>query len=303
MKRQKAAGKPFFLYLPFSMGHFPNLPSKQFAGKSRIGQYGDKLMEGDSPRRPDPRHAEGTRDRRQHARRLRLGQRAARRDRPRDGQSGNARHGQFRPIPRRAGRSHRGLDPNLLLHPLARQGQAGHHLVRDVLDHGFLPDIRPPHRRQDTYRPTDRRRRPDRRAVRQKRDRAPRQPADLHRSRTWWRLRWKQWRMYFTDIHPTGIGPQRQPGMFSASAPMAGYRRSTTSRWTRTRICIGALFGWAAGPALEVVEKYKETLKKYPNPPAPTSQSSEAHSAKDDLFQELERSPNRRLFSSIQGMT
>ena len=47
MKRQKAAGKPFFLYLPFSMGHVPNLPSKQFAGKSRIGKYGDKLMEGD----------------------------------------------------------------------------------------------------------------------------------------------------------------------------------------------------------------------------------------------------------------
>ena len=47
MKRQKAAGKPFFLYLPFSMGHAPNLPSKQFQGKSRIGNYGDKIMEGD----------------------------------------------------------------------------------------------------------------------------------------------------------------------------------------------------------------------------------------------------------------
>ena len=47
MKRQHAAGKPFFLYLPFSMGHIPNLPSKDFAGKSRIGNYGDKLMEGD----------------------------------------------------------------------------------------------------------------------------------------------------------------------------------------------------------------------------------------------------------------
>ena len=47
MKRQHAAGKPFFLYLPFSMGHVPNLPSKQFAGKSRIGNYGDKMMEGD----------------------------------------------------------------------------------------------------------------------------------------------------------------------------------------------------------------------------------------------------------------
>src|SRR5271166_834811 len=47
MRRQKAAGKPFFLYLPFSMGHVPNLPSQQFKGKSRIGNYGDKLMEGD----------------------------------------------------------------------------------------------------------------------------------------------------------------------------------------------------------------------------------------------------------------
>ena len=47
MRRQKAAGMPFFLYLPFSMGHFPNLPSQQFKGKSRIGNYGDKLMEGD----------------------------------------------------------------------------------------------------------------------------------------------------------------------------------------------------------------------------------------------------------------
>ena len=47
MKRQHAAGKPFFLYLPFSMGHVPNLPAKEFTGKSRIGNYGDKLMEGD----------------------------------------------------------------------------------------------------------------------------------------------------------------------------------------------------------------------------------------------------------------
>lgn len=47
IKKEIAAGKPFFLYLPFSMGHAPNYPSKEFAGKSRIGQYGDKIMEGD----------------------------------------------------------------------------------------------------------------------------------------------------------------------------------------------------------------------------------------------------------------
>jgi arylsulfatase len=32
MKRQSAARRPFFLYLPFSMGHVPNLPSSQFKG-------------------------------------------------------------------------------------------------------------------------------------------------------------------------------------------------------------------------------------------------------------------------------
>lgn len=47
IKEQANAKKPFFLYLPFSMGHAPNLPSKDFAGKSSIGQYGDKIMEGD----------------------------------------------------------------------------------------------------------------------------------------------------------------------------------------------------------------------------------------------------------------
>ena len=47
IKEQAAAKKPFFLYLPFSMGHSPNLPSKDFAGKSRVGDYGDKIMEGD----------------------------------------------------------------------------------------------------------------------------------------------------------------------------------------------------------------------------------------------------------------
>src|SRR5881409_674320 len=48
MKRQKAAGTPFFLYLPISRTHFPNLPSKRFEGASRIGQFGDSLMEGDA---------------------------------------------------------------------------------------------------------------------------------------------------------------------------------------------------------------------------------------------------------------
>jgi arylsulfatase len=47
IRQQQVAGKPFFVYLPFSVGHAPNYPSKEFLGKSRIGIYGDKMMEGD----------------------------------------------------------------------------------------------------------------------------------------------------------------------------------------------------------------------------------------------------------------
>ena len=81
--------------------------------------------------------------------------------------------------------------------------------------------------------------------------------------------RWKQWRMYFTDVRPTGIGPQRDPGMFSASAPMAGYPKIYNIEMDpHEDLQVGALFGWTADRPLEVVEKYKETLKRYPNPPA-----------------------------------
>ena len=47
MRRQKAAGQAL-LPLPAVLdGARANLPSKQFEGKSRIGNYGDKMMEGD----------------------------------------------------------------------------------------------------------------------------------------------------------------------------------------------------------------------------------------------------------------
>jgi len=51
MKRQRAAGKPFFLYLPFSMGHVPNLPAKASAGKSRV-RGGRRLYEINYARSP-----------------------------------------------------------------------------------------------------------------------------------------------------------------------------------------------------------------------------------------------------------
>jgi hypothetical protein len=83
-------------------------------------------------------------------------------------------------------------------------------------------------------------------------------------------VRWKQRRVYFTDVHPTGIGPQRQPGIFSASAPMAGYPKVYNIEMDpHEDLVVGALFGWVSDPAITLVQQYLESVKKYPNPPAP----------------------------------
>ena len=269
MKRQTSAGTPFFLYLPFSMGHFPNLPSKQFAGKSRIGQYGDMLMEGDhhvgqildtlkalgvdndtlvvfasdnGPQGETTREMgnQGTPD---------MGNSG-----PFRGELGEATEGSIRTF-------------CLVRWPGKVKPGTASYAMFSTMD--FFPTFA---RLIGATIPTDR-------------------PIDgidqtdvlFGTSETGNRdslltfiggdlvaVRWKQWRFYFTDVHPTGIGPQRQPGMFAASAPMAGYPKVYNIEMDpHEDLQVGALFGWTAGPALEVVEKYKETLKKYPNPPAP----------------------------------
>jgi arylsulfatase A-like enzyme len=82
--------------------------------------------------------------------------------------------------------------------------------------------------------------------------------------------RWKQWRVYFTDMHPTGTGPQRLGGIFSASAPMAGYPKVYNIEMDpHEDLNVSALSGWVADPALAEVRWYEESVKKYPNPPAP----------------------------------
>jgi len=81
--------------------------------------------------------------------------------------------------------------------------------------------------------------------------------------------RWKQWRIYFTYVHPVGIGPQRRPGLGSASSPLAGYPIVYNVEMDpHEDLEVAALFTWILEPALAEVRRYMETLKKYPNPPA-----------------------------------
>ena len=66
------------------------------------------------------------------------------------------------------------------------------------------------------------------------------------------------------------LGPQRQPGIFSASAPMAGYPKAYNIEMDpHEDLNVFGLFPFAAEPALKVVEEYLASVKRYPNPPAP----------------------------------
>ncbi|MGH8430659.1 MAG: sulfatase-like hydrolase/transferase, partial [Solimonas sp.] len=47
IKRNASAGKPFFAYIPFSLPHMPTQPNPEFAGKTGNGSWADSLAEMD----------------------------------------------------------------------------------------------------------------------------------------------------------------------------------------------------------------------------------------------------------------
>ncbi len=269
MKRSHAAGKPFFLYLPFSMGHFPNLPSKDFAGKSQIGQYGDKLMEGDfhvgqildalkELRLDDDTILIFASDNGPQGETAREMGNDATQDMgnsgPFRGELGEATEGAIRTFA-------------FIRWPSHVKSDTTSYAMFSIMD--FFPTLASiVGGKMPTDRPIDGVDQSDvlfGKSPSGRRDHlltfiGPQLVAE----------RWKQWRIYFTDIHPTGIGPERLPGMASASGTMAGYPKVYNIQMDpHEDHNVAAMFGWVADPALEEVRKYEELVKKYPNPLAP----------------------------------
>jgi arylsulfatase len=48
MRRSVSAGKPFYVYVPFTLVHFPTLPNAKFAGTTGFGDFPDALAEMDA---------------------------------------------------------------------------------------------------------------------------------------------------------------------------------------------------------------------------------------------------------------
>ena len=269
MKRQKVAGRPFFLYLPFSMGHAPNLPSEQFKGKSRIGNYGDKMMEGDyhvgqildtlkdlgiddntivvfasdnGPYGTGSREwgNQGTAD---------MGNAG-----PFRGELGDATEGSIRTAALIRWPGH--VKPNTTSYAMFS--------IMDFLPtFGYIVGAKMP-----TDRPID--------GVDQT-DVLLGNSATGHRDSLLTFIgpdlvaaRWKQWRVYFYDMNPTGQGPQRLDGLFSNITPMSTPELYDIEMDPHEALDVTALFPPALLPALKVVEEYLASTQRYPNPPAPT---------------------------------
>ena len=250
------------------MGHFPNLPSKQFAGKSRIGQYGDKLMEGDYHvgQILDALKELGVDD---NTLLVFASDNGPQGETAREmGNQGSPDMGNSGPFRGELGEATEGSIRTFCFvrWPGKVKPDTSSYAMFSTMD--FFPtfarligSVIPTDRPIDGVDQTD--------VLFGKSETGNRDSLLTFIGADMVAARWKQWRMYFTDVHPTGIGPQRDPGMFSASAPMAGYPKIYNIEMDpHEDLQVGALFGWAAGPPLEVVEKYKETLKRYPNPPA-----------------------------------
>ena len=265
MKRQTAARKPFFLYLPFSMGHIPNLPSSQFKGKSRIGNYGDKhyhvgqildalkqlgvddntllVFASDNGPSGEAFREYGN-----------LGTPDMGSPGPFRGELGEVTEGSIRTFCFIRWPGH--VKPNTTSYAML-----------SIMD--FFPTFASIiGAKVPTDRPIDGIDQSD--ALLGKSETGKRDTLLSFIGGELVASRWKQWRVYFTDVHPTGIGPQRQPGPGSASAPMAGYPKVFNIEMDQHEdLNVFGLFPIASEPALKAVEEYLASVKKYPNPPAP----------------------------------
>ena len=269
MKRQKAAAKPFFLYLPISRTHFPNLPSKRFEGRSRIGQFGDSLMEGDAivGRMLDALDELGV------ARDTIVvfasdngpdgpGARAFGGDMPDLGSSGPYR-GALGDV------SEGSIRTAAIIRWPDRIQPRSSYAMFSIMDFfptfarfagGKVPDDRP----IDGVDQSD--------LLLGASDGGRRDHLLTFVGPDLVAARWKQFRAYFADVAPGrsgGGGATLMGGVGASAAPMNGYPKVfNIESDPREEHNIGEMYEWVIGPALKAVEEYKASLVKSPNPPA-----------------------------------
>jgi arylsulfatase A-like enzyme len=267
IRQQKAAAKPFFLYLPFSMGHYPNLPSKQFAGQSRIGQYGDKMMEGDY-------HVGQILD---VLKELKIDDNTivvfASDNGPSGwigrelGNLGSAEMGSPGPFRGELGEATEGAIRTFcfIRWPGHVMPNTTSYAMFSIMD--FLPTFASLlSAKLPTDRPIDG---VDQTAVLLgKSTMGSRESLLTFIGPDLVAVRWKQWRIYFKDMHPTGTGPQMLGGIFTTITGLSYPKVYNIEMDLHEDLNVGGINLWPMQEGFKAVSAYLASIKKYPNPPA-----------------------------------
>jgi arylsulfatase A-like enzyme len=268
MKRQVDASKPFFLYLPFSMGHGPNLPSKDFAGKSRVGQYGDKMMEGDHHvgQIMDALKNLGVEDNTilifasDNGPSGQITQMYGNKQSPDMGNAGPFR-GELGEVTEGSIRTFA-----FIRWPGKVAAGSSSYAMFSIMD--FLPTFAniigaklPTDRPIDGVDQTE--------VLLGKSEKGSRTSLLSFVGPDLLAVRVDQWRMYFTHVFPAGTSSQIMPGMGAAQTKLMGYPKVYNIEMDPYEtLNYFAYYPWILDSGLKAVNEYLATLKNHPNPPS-----------------------------------
>jgi len=267
IKDKANSNKPFFLYVAWSRCHYPNLPSKEFEGRSRVGNYGDSLMELDynSGQILDALKEAGIEN---NTIVIFCSDNGPERDvvwqlggmmgdgalsGPYRGELGEPWEGSVRTV-------------GMIRWPGHIKPQVGYSMF-SIMD--FYPTLAkftggtvPTDRPIDGIDQSD--------YLLGKVGIGNRESLLTFIADQLVAARWKQFHGYFINAVPSGNGPEHVAGVSAGAIPLNGYPLLYDIEIDpREERNIGAIFSWASAPMLKVILEYKATLKDFPNPPAP----------------------------------
>jgi arylsulfatase len=259
--RQRAGDPdPFFLFIAWTRPHYPNYTSPAFEGKSRIGVYGDSLMELDhnAGRVLDALDGAGLRD---DTIVVFMSDNGPMRTStwpdsgsagPFRGELGDPLEGSIRTI-------------GMIRWPKKIAVGESNEMFSTM---DFMPTFaRIAGAKMPADRPIDGVDQTDFLLGRQKN--SNREHLITFTGDQLQAVRWRQFRYYLVDVTPTGSGASRQEGLAGAYRPVHYPLIFDIEADPREEFNANVYRGWVAGHAARLIEEYLQTLARYPNPAAP----------------------------------
>ncbi len=260
IKKHAKSDNPFFLFIAWTRPHYPNFTSPEFEGSSRIGLYGDSLMELDhnTGRVLDAIEASGLRD---NTLVVFMSDNGPMRTTtwpdsgsagPWRGELGDPLEGSIRTI-------------GMVRWPGKINPRVSNEMFSTM---DFMPTFaRIVGAKMPEDRPIDGVDQLDFLLGKQKK--SNRNSLLTFTGDQLQAVRFNQFRYYLVDIVPSGSGFSRQEGLAGTYRRLHYPLIYNIEADPREEFNINTFRGWVAGHAMRIIGEYQQTLKDHPNPPAP----------------------------------